>query len=84
MLNAKLYPLAILIMVVGCAAQPPKVATANAGTDVQCHSEKLTGSLIPRSVCTTKEQRDQMQAEADNIRSHVQSPGDPCRAGAGC
>jgi uncharacterized lipoprotein YajG len=82
--NAKLCPLAVLIIVSGCAAQPAKVASANAGTDLQCRSEKLTGSLIPRSVCTTKEQRDRQQAEADNIRSHVLSPMDPCRAGAGC
>jgi hypothetical protein len=82
----KLCLLAVSIIAAGCATQPStaRVANANAGSDVQCHSEQLTGSLITRSVCTTKEQRDAMQAEAENIRSHIQQPGDPCRPGAGC
>lgn len=56
MLDARLCRLSVLIILAGCATQPSKVA--NIGPDIQCHSAELVGSVIPKSVCTTKDQRD--------------------------
>lgn len=70
---AKPCLLVILIMVAGCAAQPAKDHGAPnasaAGTDVQCHSEQLTGSLISKTVCTTKAQRDAQQALVGEVQN---------------
>jgi hypothetical protein len=69
MLNAKLCQLGILIMVAGCTTQPEKVA--NDGPDVQCRSVESTGSMIPKSVCTTRAQRAAQQALLDELRQTV-------------
>jgi hypothetical protein len=84
--NSQLYLLAVSIIVAGCATQPSKdrAANANAGPDVQCRSEQLTGSKITRTVCTTKAQRDALQAGADAVRNDYQHPGGTCRPGATC
>ena len=70
--NAKPCQLVILIMVAGCATQPGKehgAANVNAaGTEIQCHSEQLTGSLISKSVCTTKAHRDAQQALVGEVQ----------------
>jgi hypothetical protein len=75
MLNCKPCQLVILMMVAGCATQPskaPGAANANAaGTDTQCHSEALTGSLISKTVCTTKAQRDAQQGLVGDVHSSV-------------
>jgi hypothetical protein len=86
MSNNKSYLLAVSIIVAGCAAQSGKdpVANTNAAPDVQCQSEELTGSKIPRTVCTTKAQRDAQQARADSVRDAYQHPGGTCRPGATC
>ena len=84
--NSKLFLLAVSIIVAGCATQPGKapVASAKAEPDVQCHSEQLTGSMITRTVCTTKAQREALQAGADAVRDDYQHPGGTCRPGATC
>jgi hypothetical protein len=73
--TAKPCQLVILIMVAGCATQPGKEhGTANvnaAGTDIQCHSEQLTGSLFSKTVCTTKAQRDAQQALVGEVQNSV-------------
>jgi hypothetical protein len=73
--DSKPWRLVILIMVAGCATQPaknPGTATASAAaTDTQCHSEALTGSLISKTVCTTKAQRDAQQALVGEVHSSV-------------
>jgi hypothetical protein len=69
--NAKLCQLGVLIIVAGCTTQPNK--TANGGPDLQCHSEETVGSLITRSVCTTRAQRAAQQAALDDVRQSVQS-----------
>jgi hypothetical protein len=75
MSNAKLCQLVILIVVAGCATQPGKdhgAATVNAaGTDTQCHSEQLTGTLVSKTVCTTKAQRDAQQALVGEVQKSV-------------
>lgn len=69
--NAKMCQLTMLIIVAACTTQPNKVA--NAGPDVQCHSEQTTGSLVTKSVCTTRAQRATQQAELDDLRRAVQA-----------
>jgi hypothetical protein len=98
MSNAKLCQLVILIVAAGCATQPGKdhgVANVNAaGTDTQCHSEALTGSMISKTVCTTKAQRDAQQGLVGDVHSSVMQsveghapqptlPGRPAGAGGG-
>jgi hypothetical protein len=65
--------LLVLLMVAGCASQPGKDHAATnastAGTDTQCHSEALTGSLITKTVCTTKAQRDAQQALVGEVQN---------------
>jgi hypothetical protein len=71
--NAKLCQLVILIVVAGCATQPGKdhgAATVNAaGADTQCRSQELTGSLISKTVCTTKAQRDAQQGLVGEVEN---------------
>jgi hypothetical protein len=71
--NAKLCQLVILIVVAGCATQPGRdhgAATVNAaGTDTQCHSAQLTGTLISKTVCTTKAQRDAQQGLVGEVQN---------------
>ena len=68
--NAKLCQLVMLIVVAACTTQPNKIA--DAGPDVQCHSEQATGSLITKSVCTTRVQRAAQQAQLDDLKRAVQ------------
>ena len=84
--NGKLNLLAVSIIVAGCATQPGKhrVANANAEPDVQCHSEQLTGSMITRTVCTTKAQREALRGGVDAARDDYQHPIGTCRPGATC
>jgi hypothetical protein len=71
--NAKPCQLVILIIVAGCATQPAKDHGAPnvnaAGTDTQCHSEQLTGTMISKTVCTTKAQRDAQQALVGEVQN---------------
>jgi hypothetical protein len=69
--NAKLCQLSMLIIVAACTTQPNKVA--NAAPDVQCHSEEITGSLITKSVCTTRAERAAQQADLDDLKRVVQA-----------
>ena len=69
--NAKLCQLTMLILVAACTAQPTKVA--NAGPDVQCHSEETVGTVITKSVCTTREQRAAEQAQLDDLKRAVRT-----------
>jgi hypothetical protein len=67
--NVKLCQLSILMIVAACTTQPNKVA--NAGPDVQCHSEQTTGSMITKTVCTTRAQRAAQQAELEDLKRAV-------------
>ena len=75
MSDAKLCLLITLTIVAGCTTQPNKVA--DAGPDVQCHAQETTGSLIGKRICTTRAQREGLQAEQqvqlDDLRRVVQS-----------
>lgn len=89
MQNAKLCQLVLLIIVAGCTTQPtkdPKVANAAnaAGSDIQCHSERQTGSLISRTVCTDQATRNAQQAEMDDLKHSVTQSGCVRAGGEGC
>ena len=69
---AKLCGFIILAAVVGCTTQPAKTANA-AGPARQCHTDVLTGSLVPKTVCTTQAERDAAQSTVDGMRQSVQT-----------
>lgn len=79
MLDVRLFQLVILGIVAGCTAQPAKVPSSNsasaAGPDVQCHVVPLTGSMISKTVCTTKADRDTQKADVNDLRNAVQTQG---------
>lgn len=77
--NAKLCQLVILIIVAGCTAQRGKDNANAAGADVQCHAEQLTGSMLGKTVCTTKAQRDAQQAAAADLQRASAAGGGGCR-----
>ena len=75
MIHARLLRPIVLGLLAGCTTQPAKnhvASNANAGADRQCHTQELTGSMISRTVCTTKAQRDAEQAALDQYKSDVQ------------
>jgi hypothetical protein len=76
----KVCQLVMLISVAGCTAHPSKNQGADRviadAPDVQCRSEQPTGSLISKTVCTTKAQRDAQQASSRDLQRAVQQqPG---------
>ena len=77
MFNARLCQLVILAIVAGCSAQPAKdpgtKSASNAGPDVQCHSVAVVGSMIGKTVCTTKADRDAQQADMNDLRDAVRA-----------
>jgi hypothetical protein len=87
--DAKLCQLVVLIIVAGCTTQPGRDHRADsanaAAADVQCHSDLLTGTMLSKTVCTTRAQRDAAQADAENIRKAA-AQSNSCRSssGAGC
>ncbi len=76
--NAKLYQLIMLIIVAACTTQPNKVASA--GPVIQCHPEATTGSIITKSVCTTRvAQRAANGCQLDALEQSVQAGADQVR-----
>jgi len=67
MLDARLWLFVALGILAACTTQPAKKVTA-AANDVQCHTEQTTGSMIVRTVCLTKAQRDARQAGIDDLQ----------------
>jgi hypothetical protein len=83
MRNGKLCQFVILIIVAGCATQPGKDHGADqvntAGADVQCRSEQSTGSMMSKTVCTTKAEREAQQAAAGDLQRVTAAQGGGCR-----
>jgi hypothetical protein len=75
MFHARLFLFATLGISAGCATQPVKdhgINTANAAvTDGQCHEVQITGSMISKTVCTTRADRDAQQRDADELRQTI-------------
>jgi hypothetical protein len=71
MSNARLGPLIMLIIVAACATQPKRVA--HAGPDQECHSEATTGTLITKSACSTRAQREAEQSQLDALKGAVEA-----------
>jgi hypothetical protein len=75
----------------GCATLPPvsettaaeKIATEPA--DLQCHTERLTGSMIASRVCTTKAQRSASERNIRSFRDALnKAPAPACPSTPGC
>jgi uncharacterized lipoprotein YajG len=82
--DAKLCRLSMLIIVAGCTTQPNSNKVANDGPDVQCHSEQTIGSLITKSICTTRAQRAEQQAQLEEVRRAAEAgAGGPTHPTAG-
>jgi hypothetical protein len=83
MSNAKLCQFLILTVTAGCTTQTSKDQGAHPATaaapDVQCHSEQITGSLMSRSLCTTKAERDAQQANNEDIQQQIRSQSNRSR-----
>jgi hypothetical protein len=69
---AKLSGCIMLAAIVGCTTQPAKTVNT-AGSDLQCHTDTLTGSRINKTVCTTQAERDAEQASVSSVHQSVQS-----------
>jgi hypothetical protein len=87
----RMLTVVILSWASGCATLPPlsepttaeKVATAP--PDVQCHSERLTGSLIASRVCTSKAQRSATELNTQSSRDALnRAPAPACPGTPGC
>ena len=74
--DARPFLLVIVSIVAGCATQTGRdhgAADVNAvGAHTQCHAERLTGTMIPNTVCTTEAQRNTQQAAVQEIRNKVE------------
>jgi hypothetical protein len=74
-----MLPLLVLVAA-GCASAPPATRTAAAGTgaagsDVECHSETITGSHLSTRVCMTKAEREAREANSREMREKMSLPG---------
>jgi hypothetical protein len=82
MFNAKLYQLVTLSIVAGCTTQPVNDHGTNnvsaAGTGVQCHVVEVAGSMIAKTVCTTKAQRDAQQTDVNEFKNAVNTQPAAC------
>jgi hypothetical protein len=76
--NTDFLRLVALCILAGCTAQPAQNHSASkantAATDVQCHAEQSTVSLVVHTVCTTKAQRDAQQAGLGDVRNVAERP----------
>jgi hypothetical protein len=86
--RARLLQLTTLVILAGCTTQPAKNLTASnataSGKDVECHQEEHIGSIIAKTVCTTKAQRDDQQAAADDLGRAVQMSVGVCAPTNAC
>jgi hypothetical protein len=60
----------------GCALRTVPVAAATPArspNDLQCHTEKVTGSLLKTQVCLTKAQRDARAVAAQQMKDILQN-----------
>jgi hypothetical protein len=55
------------------AAVAPAAAVASAASDIQCHTEAVTGSLLRTRVCLTKSQRDAQQVMTEQMKDALQN-----------
>ena len=82
----------LIIALTACSTPPPKKVevaaqpAAVAGTDIQCHIERPTGSLIGAQVCTTAEQRAAMRRSAQGMQDAINKiQGTSCaHSASGC
>lgn len=81
MLKRQSLGFVVLAILAGCATQPPASSRGDSAQDLQCHDQRTTGSMMTRTVCTTKAERDAQQAATDQLRSSMEMQGG-CRGSA--
>jgi hypothetical protein len=82
--------LIVNIGLTACSTTPPHGVVANAhppssaGADIQCHMERPTGSMIAGRVCTTAQQRAEMDRQAKDLQHTITGmQGQSCTKSAG-
>ena len=75
-------------LITGCAPVPAKVESASApraAHALQCHKERVTGTMIDTTVCTTPAERERQADDLQQTKDWLgkQSAG-PCSATAPC
>jgi hypothetical protein len=83
--------LSTVLTLTGCASTraggPTHVAPVGAQTadGVQCRMQRITGTLVPTRVCTTRAEREAEQRRAQGVQdSLTRSPSALCPAGVNC
>jgi hypothetical protein len=66
------------------AAHPSNATAVTGEAGLQCHNERLTGSLIARRVCTTQAQRDAMASGTQATMDKLNRQPIPACPGPGC
>jgi hypothetical protein len=69
------------------AAKSPDAATATVAkdADIQCHSERPTGTLLATKICTTREQRRVIAEHAQDVKDKIDRSIVPaCPGTPGC
>jgi len=73
-----------------CAAPPQSTPAGNSSTvsaknnAVECHTERLTGSMIPTPVCTTQADRAKVDANTQQVRQDMEMLKPVCTKANGC
>jgi hypothetical protein len=79
--------LVILIVVASCTTQPGKNHVADnvnaAQADLQCHSAQRTGTMLSKTVCTTRTERNAQQAADEELRKALAAQPHDCRSDCG-
>jgi hypothetical protein len=87
----RMLSVVILSWASGCANLPPLGETGTAEKvsaappDVQCHTERLTGSMIASRVCTSKAERSASERKTQSSRDALnRAPAPACPGTPGC
>jgi hypothetical protein len=87
MFGARIYMLVTTAILAGCATQAGKGGTADKasanGSDMQCQSKAVTGSMFSKTVCSTKAQRDASRAAAEELKEEAGTHDNVCRSPTG-
>lgn len=84
--RAALAGLSFGLLLGACAAPVPRPgAVASAANEVQCTTERPTGSMLPVRTCTTRAQRTAIDRATRETNQAIQRlPGRACPGTPGC